>query len=63
MEAVQKKSMFEIDIKEHRFPETEAVFNQIEDFLVGEGFLKKWAIYMRKAIVRDWNSCDLPKEK
>ena len=63
MEAVQKKSEFEINIKEHRFPESESLYNQIESYLIGEGFIKKWAIYMRKNIVRDWNSCDLPVEK
>lgn len=63
MEAVQKKSEFEIDIKEHRIPESETINSQIEDYLVGEGLQKKWAIYMRKNIIRDWNSCDAPIEK
>lgn len=63
MEAIQKKSIYEVTIKDHLFPESEEVSQKIEDYLVGEGVMKKWAVYLRKNIVRDWNSCNEPVKK
>lgn len=60
MEAEQKYSEFEVHVTQHRLPDSDQVINEIANYLIGEGLMRKWAFYLAKNIIRDWNTCDDP---